>query len=730
MPSPFGGLSRKFKTLFQRHSRNGPSPAGHQNLDHSGGGEVEIISSSSPPSMNPGLLPLAAITTPTGSRVDLDRNEGHSGLQEPHDEAQSQLPVVHPSTNWGDHQMLGERPRGDMLSPSPPPPPLAPSNSYFSNARDFTVSNLNVNNGVAHAKTLFEYLNPHIAHGAAHNSDERWNAPACHEETRVAIREDIVSWIKHGEGDEDPKKIMWLSGPAGSGKSAIAGSVAETCKGKGLLAATFFFSSFAGASERSSKRGLVATLAHHLSQHDVLHQYKMHLHAAVDRQPDIFRKNLREQASGLILEPLRSIHDTGSRVGWPKAVIIDGLDEVIAAHKKVPADQQAPGASEDDQVEILHVLLTLSKDPSFPFRIFVASRPESNISDFFSTNARDATVNLFLDSKYDPDADIKRFLESKFADIRRRTGISSPLWPGEPALDRLVEMSSGQFIVPATILRWVEAGFPQVQLSEVLQLEQRSTKINPFASLDALYQHILKRAHNPENDPHLVVNWILSITSGVDPTASHVDSSLHSVRFWRQFLGNAEGEFNYRLAPITSLIAVPPPHEISATVTIYHKSLTDFLSDERRCGDDFYVDQVAHNSFLAGRIIRVLKNKGPTPPLSLPTAEQLDFLRAFVWLKLVVCTSSVGNLLCDHRGVFLNFLSECSRADLASCDAAWWACLLLGGTVQHGGEPLRLVNGKSDGFPALAQGIYCGIHRAMKVSTHTIEVQKLMISMT
>jgi hypothetical protein len=50
--------------------------------------------------------------------------------------------------------------------------------------------------------------------------------------------------------------------------------------------------------------------------------------------------------------------------------------------------------------------------------------------------------------------------------------------------------------------------------------------------------------------------------------------------------------------------------------------------------------------------------------------------------------------------------------------------------VQHGGEPLRLVNGKSDGFPALAQGIYCGIHRAMKVSTRTIEVQKLMISMT
>ncbi|TEB20245.1 hypothetical protein FA13DRAFT_1645116, partial [Coprinellus micaceus] len=75
--------------------------------------------------------------------------------------------------------------------------------------------------------TVTADLNPHIAHGAAHNSDERWNAPSCHEETRVAIREDIVSWIEHGEEDEEPKKIMWLSGPAGSGKTAIAGSVAE-----------------------------------------------------------------------------------------------------------------------------------------------------------------------------------------------------------------------------------------------------------------------------------------------------------------------------------------------------------------------------------------------------------------------------------------------------------------------------------------------------------------------
>ncbi|TEB23121.1 hypothetical protein FA13DRAFT_1778418 [Coprinellus micaceus] len=425
------------------------------------------------------------------------------------------------------------------------PSPVASSSRYVS------IGDLNTSSGPP--KSLFDYLDPHIAHGAAHDSDERWNAPSCHEETRVAIREDIISWIQHGEGDAEPKRIMWLSGPAGCGKTAIAGSVAETCKEQGLLAATFFFSSFSGSAERSSKGGFIATLAYHMSKNKALHQFKYQLHQTVDRHPDIFRKNLNEQVKCLILEPFRKVHDDQERrEGWPRVVIIDGLDEVVAAQNHDPAEWQSSGTSEDDQVEILHVLTTLSKDPFFPFRIFVASRPERNISHFFSTKAPGTTVNLFLDSKYNPDADVKRFLVSRFAHIRRRAGISAPLWPGQAALDRLVEMSSGQFIVPTTIIRWVEAGVPQLQPDEVLQLAQPNSRTkNPFATLDSLYRHILQRAraHSPDDDPHLVVNWIVCITSAVFvPSTGRPPHA----NFWRQFLENVEGELNYRLGPMSN----------------------------------------------------------------------------------------------------------------------------------------------------------------------------------
>ena len=256
--------------------------------------------------------------------------------------------------------------------------------------------------------------------------------------------------------------------------------------------------------------------------------------------------------------------------------------------------------SDCDQLEILDVLSTLAANATLPFRIFICSRPERIIEEFFSTTAQEPTIKLFLDSSYEPDADIKRFLESKFADIRRRAGISKA-WPGLEAVDRIVDMSSGQFIVPVTIIRWVGSGIPQRQLADVMQLEQVEGDKNPFATLDALYRHILKRAHTPEDDPCLVVKWILCINSAVTPS-----TRITGARFWRQFLENEEGELSYRLAPITSLLSVPPPNDNSSPMTIYHKSLTDFLSSPNRCGD-LYVPETEYDSFVADRIFAVLK---------------------------------------------------------------------------------------------------------------------------
>ena len=285
-----------------------------------------------------------------------------------------------------------------------------------------------------------------------------------------------MSWVVDGDVDAQPKRIMWLSGPAGSGKTAISGSVASECHRRGLLAASFFFSSFSGSANRLSKIRLIGTPASHLAVPPCFQEYKAELFLRIERDPEIFKKGLMEQAEYLLLAPFRGMCGAWDSFVWPKVIIIDGLDEVEAVQYHDRSGQSTQRDRDCDQLEILNLLLTLAQRPGFPFRILISSRPEPVIADFFATVGQATTINLFLDSKYDPCADIRSFLDARFTDIRRRAGMTNTAWPGQCAVDKIVEMSSGQFIVPATIIRWVEDGIPQVQLDEVLQLRPSSVK--------------------------------------------------------------------------------------------------------------------------------------------------------------------------------------------------------------------------------------------------------------
>ena len=56
--------------------------------------------------------------------------------------------------------------------------------------------------------------------------------------TREKILKIIMDWINH---PRPRRRIVWLNGPAGAGKSAIAQTIAMRCSDE-KLAASFFFS--------------------------------------------------------------------------------------------------------------------------------------------------------------------------------------------------------------------------------------------------------------------------------------------------------------------------------------------------------------------------------------------------------------------------------------------------------------------------------------------------------
>ncbi|KAJ3518567.1 hypothetical protein NMY22_g13608 [Coprinellus aureogranulatus] len=449
--------------------------------------------------------------------------------------------------------------------------------SYFQHAQKvvFNGTIVNASNYVhgGSTKDPLECLVNNIAVGAMHNSDERCDAPKCHPETRVAVQREIFSWITNGDQDDLPKQVLWMSGPAGAGKTAIAGSVAELCKEEGLLAATFFFSSFSGSRERSSKRRLISTIAYQFLQHDGLKDVAVHILSSIQKNPVIFQLCLADQLGQLILTPLREAVAHGADVThWPKVIIIDGLDEVQ------PDDQEALRSSEyhrmKDHVhtEVLSTLLHAVRDPAFPFRILIVSRPEKAIRQAFARDsARGLVREVFLDEKYNPDADIELFLRSKFAEVRRSYGIPST-WPSDHAIRCLVDSASGQFIYAATVVRYVSgaANPPQTQLERVLGIRPPSTKgSNPLANLHALYASILNSSPNPR----LAVKWI-QIILYVDSVSGNIG---HPATFWNQFLESSPGERGYILSNLASLISIPPPDDLASPYRFYHRSLSDFL---------------------------------------------------------------------------------------------------------------------------------------------------------
>jgi len=160
-----------------------------------------------------------------------------------------------------------------------------------------------------------------VAAGAFHNSNELYDAPKCHPHTRVAVLDDIMKWVNESEGKDD--FIMWLFGPAGAGKSAIAKKIAELAAEKKLLIGTFFFSRT--SSTRHTQDKLIPSLAYQMAQS--VPSTRAHIEDAIERDPAIFHKNLQTQIDTLLVEPFRSAQT--QIVPSQKLIIIDGLDEPL-----------------------------------------------------------------------------------------------------------------------------------------------------------------------------------------------------------------------------------------------------------------------------------------------------------------------------------------------------------------------------------------------------------------
>jgi len=410
---------------------------------------------------------------------------------------------------------------------------------------------------------VFDILKEHTAVHAAYNSRERESehASTCQEGTRRDVLRKISTWSREIDGPP----ICWLQGPAGSGKSTIAHTIAKQCDDDRMLAFSFFFSR--GRLDRSDTTKFFPTFAYQLAESFPAIQTSMR--CALAGNPSIPHLRLSDQIVKLIVEPILTIE----RPIPSMIVVIDALDEC---------------GEENFLQELIRLLVDTTNQ--LPFRILFTSRPETYIQQTFESPSIKSKSYFLALRDFDARDDIHEFLQLHLSKIREKEhqlmrGVPRP-WPSRQELEVLVKQSEGLFIYVSTLLKFVAdgRGLPQEKLQVVM---------TAHTGVDPLYDQVLSAARKFEYFERVVgtiinLRWPLAVGE------------------LAQLLQLQSSYIRLGLRGCQSVVAVPDTD--SESVQPYHASLRDFLSDHDRAKGHF-LDPMMYHVYLLVDCLQLIKVK-------------------------------------------------------------------------------------------------------------------------
>jgi len=300
--------------------------------------------------------------------------------------------------------------------------------------------------------------------------------------TRVRIFRDIENWFL----DPDSQQIFWLTGMAGTGKSAISWTVCS-CADENvsvILGGSFFCSRSSGWITQRDVRCVIPTLAQLLSRQSS--EFAEALAAELDKNPDLLHKQIAVQVKKLLYAPLAAIkaHPV------PILFVIDGLDE---------CGNQGIAGGDDSQsrrlvVEMIEALVSFARsDIKLPVKFLITSRPETHIRD---TPVSDATfsniLRLHTVNKYQVEADIHLYVSKTITSSPKLRALFT-----DNQVDTLARLCDGIFIVAKTALDYIlDEGIDcaATMFEMLLRSSGNGLSDEAAAPLDRMYGLILEGA--------------------------------------------------------------------------------------------------------------------------------------------------------------------------------------------------------------------------------------------
>lgn len=419
-----------------------------------------------------------------------------------------------------------------------------------------------------------------IAAQAGLNSYERRYDSDCLPNTRIDLLQEIREWAD----GTDKRPIFWLRGLAGTGKSAIARTIAREYYERRRLAASFFFSKDIGGDVRHAGK-FFTTLAAQLAE--MSEALKGYICDVLAQCSHITTQVPQEQWRQLILGPLSKLKSDLSQLSL--VLVVDALDECD---------------NEDDIRAIVQLLSEARSLRKVRLRIFITSRPDISIRQGFDEILDTDHEDFILHdvSRSIVDDDIRVFVEYHFAIIAQQRKFAAD-WPGRETIRAIVQRAAGLFIWAVTACRYIKDGgrFTKKRLYAILNGNISTTA--PERCLDKIYLTVLKGSIRPDFDEEEQKEHC-SILREVLGAVVILFSSLSATSLAR-LLDIPKGDIDESLKDLHAILDLRK--EEWDPIRLHHPSFRDFLLNRERCDDlNFWVDERKAHQLLAHGCIALM----------------------------------------------------------------------------------------------------------------------------
>jgi len=399
----------------------------------------------------------------------------------------------------------------------------------------------------------------------------------CTRGTRKRLLKDIVAWAE----ETSSGTLYWLFGPAGTGKSTIASTIARrfelaTAEDPIVLGGNFMCSRL--FKETRSATRIIRTIVYQLALKckpfaDALTQ---------SGKFDTINQSPRDQLEGLLIEPWQASEPTrlaNSSTPPPQyLIVIDALDEV-----------DGTGGS-----EFLRDLLSVIEENRLKgLKFFATSRPDHALVSHVDNFGDKQLYRLEEVPVEEAQSDIQLFLSASLPNV------------SIDIIEKVVTLADGLFIYAATILKYLDGCEPEEKVELLVELLSKLASANARTSaaetylLDQLYCQVLRDVFSKFQSAirprrlELLHTFLCTVERTSTSTAANLFTPTNASSYEK-----GADDVLRRLHAVL--------YSKNDQVLWYHKSFPDFLFDRDR-SKEFWCDQVEHHQRLAHSCFRVMK---------------------------------------------------------------------------------------------------------------------------